>query len=114
MADMASRDHAIAVIFEDDPKLDAPPPVVPQVPGREVKIRIYLRTIGIFIVAAFLAAMILGGILTFTVTRYTAENDKIYAFYDTFNLCIFFDHYPASLGSLLGLVIVCSASILYR
>ena len=78
-----------------------------------MKIRIYLRTIGIFIVAAFLAAMILGGILTFTVTRYTAENDKIYAFYDTFNPCIFFDHYPASLGSLLGLVIVCSASILY-
>ena len=114
MADMASRDHAIAVIFEDDPKLDAPQPVAPQVPGREMKGRIYLRAIGIFIVAVFLAAMILGGILTFTVTRYTAENDKIYAFYDTFNPCIFFDHYPASLGSLLGLVIVCSASILYR
>jgi hypothetical protein len=56
----------------------------------------------------FVLAVVLGGIVTFTLTDYNSETDKIFRFYGTFNPCIFFDHYPANLVGLfiVGLTVV--------
>eukprot|EP00946_MAST-07B_sp_MAST-7B-sp1_P003337 g3337.t1 len=60
---------------------------------------------------SFFGTFALGGILTFTVTEYQPSTDMIYRFYNKFNPCIFFDHYPASLMASLGMISMVSFQI---
>ena len=64
-------------------------------------------------VIIFLTAMVVGALLTFTVTTYDPETDFIYRFYETFNPCIFFDHFPSSLVSSFILVPMIGCGIMY-
>ena len=80
---------------------------------QEVSFLITFRNVGLAYSVMFIACMVVGGIITFTATRYHEDNDKIYAFYDTFNPCIFFDHYPASVLSLSGITLDMVCSLLF-
>ena len=62
----------------------------------------YRKHIAVGIIASILGSFVVGGVLTYTVTDYTAETDLVYRYFDTFNPCIFFDHYPANVVALLG------------
>jgi hypothetical protein len=63
---------------------------------------------------AFLAATVLGGIATYTVTDYTPETDKVFKFYGKFNPCIFFDHYPANIVGLIFMGFMILAGLGYN
>ena len=65
----------------------------------------FARLYGIF----FFLAVVFGAILTYTVSDYTAETDLVTRYYDEFNPCIFFDHYPANMAGItfMGLMIYC-------
>jgi len=62
----------------------------------EVKLKVF----AIRYCLIFLVTMVLTGATTYTLTDYPDKKakgeDKIYNFYNKFNPCIFFDHYPAN------------------
>ena len=68
-----------------------------------IKIRLRYNTFAQLISVAFGATLFLAGILTFTVTKYSPESDLIYRFYNAFNPCSFFDHFPANMVAILGI-----------
>ena len=63
------------------------------------------RHLAWYLLLAFLGTFGLGGLLTFTVTEYSANTDVIFRFFKTSNPCIFFDHYPANLASSFGVAL---------
>ena len=56
-----------------------------------------------FIGILFSLTMVVAGAVTFTATKYDPSTDLIYRFYQTFNPCIFFDHFPANLVAIIGI-----------
>ena len=49
----------------------------------------------------FVSAVIVGFIITITMTRFTVEHDFVFAFFDAENPCIVFDHWPAKLWAMM-------------
>jgi hypothetical protein len=80
-----------------------PVDVGPKAAVNYVKIRLRYNTLAQMVSMFFASTFILGGILTFTVTKYDPKTDIVYRFYDKFNPCIFFDHYPANMVGILGI-----------
>lgn len=73
---------------------------------KEVTLLIHFRPLAWGFVAAFFVTLGASGVATFMLTDYTPETDKITKFYNKFNPCIFFDHYPAKVIALLGIGIM--------
>lgn len=62
---------------------------------------------------SFMTTLVVTAALTFTSPKFSATTDVILRFYGTFNPCIFFDHYPASVLGLLGLTVMDIAGTLW-
>jgi len=62
----------------------------------------YRKHVAVGVIASFFGSLAIGGVLTNTITDYTPETDLVYRYFDNFNPCIFFDHYPANIVALLG------------
>jgi hypothetical protein len=67
-----------------------------------IRFRIQYRVLAHAMWASFVTVFVVGAVLTYTVTDYSAKTDMIYRYYESFNPCIFFDHYPANLVGSIG------------
>lgn len=76
-------------------------------------VELQLRPVAWAIAATFFATVGVGGIATYTLTSYTPETDLVWQFYQTFNPCIFFDHYPAKIFSCVGMALMDCLTVLY-
>lgn len=71
-----------------------------------MKVVLSLRWFATSIVVTFVLTFVLGALVTFTATDYSSSTDLIYRFYNTFNPCIFFDHYPSNMVTMMGLFFI--------
>ena len=67
-----------------------------------IRFRIQYRVLAHAMWVSFFTVFVVGAVLTYTVTDYSAKTDMIYRYYKSFNPCIFFDHYPANLVGSIG------------
>jgi len=67
------------------------------------------RTLQNTSIAAFYLTVVLGGILTYTLSKYTPENDIVTRVAGIWSPCIFFDHWPSNGVSIFGMLIMVMA-----
>jgi hypothetical protein len=68
---------------------------------QQLAIRLFLRPVGFWFAVTFFTMCVVGMILTMTATDYDKDRDYIFRFYETFNPCILFDHWPSNLVTLI-------------
>lgn len=70
--------------------------------GPPLEVRLRFRYLANWFLVFFALLVLLGAIITFSVSNYDSETDFIFRFYGVFNPCIFVDHYPANVFGLLA------------
>jgi hypothetical protein len=63
------------------------------------------RTLAKWQTSTFYGTLLLGFFITEFATKYTPENDIVYRVFDNWNPCIFFDHYPSTNFTMVGMTL---------
>lgn len=79
-----------------------------------VTVDLYLRPFAWIFGIGFFVVLAVSAVVTFNATSYSPETDKITIFYQAFNPCIFFDHYPAKLVAAAGMGFLLVISICFE